>query len=270
MNLLHKKLSLPFFAILGLWLLILMIGFQVIMFVAIIIITLVKSETLKPDHISIAITILSVEAMLIFLWRVSTFHRWDLAWLMKRKGVQIKERNPIFVFFSSWFWSFPQGTFDGSFIIAHIYGAYSLPASFPEEMHLKAENVFSTDKIDFISSISGPYDINEEIKIDKSKKTIPTTGVAEIDSVLGEALRDTKDFHARIMFNKEYFRMTVISSTWLGGRYEKRVSKGFEVFRRIDEALRKNYPHKRIVDMETKWNGHKDQFEILKITAVEG
>jgi len=269
MNILHKKLSLPFIAILALWLLILMIGMLVFGDLAFKFIGLLKGKTFKHFD-DLSIKIMFVEVVLISLWRLSTFNRRNLAWLMRRQGVQIKKRNPLFVFITSWFRSFPQGTFDGSFVIAHIYGAYNLPATFPEEMRLTAENVFSTDQIVFISSISGPYDINEKIKINKSKKTIPTTGVAEIDSVLGEALRETKDFDARLIFNKEYFRMTVISSPWLGGRYEKRVSKGFEVFRRIDEALRKNYPHKRIVDMETKWNGHKDQFEIIKITAAEG
>lgn len=118
-----------------------------------------------------------------------------------------------------------------------------------------------TDRIDYVSLISSPVNIDEEIKIDKTNRKIPNTGVPEIDSILQEILRDTEDFRARLIFNNEYFRLIVISSPWLGGRYEKRIVKGFEIFRKLDEVLRNKYPHRKWEGLEMKWNGHKYEFE---------
>lgn len=266
MNILHKKLSLPFYGVIALWTLILITSVLVFL----LLVTVVMDMTVftrKHFEASFAYPVFICEAVLIALWRKSTFRLRDLVRIMKLEGVQVKKRNPIFLLMQScFFWSFPQGSLNGSFVIAKINGAYNLPLGLGDRTHLTAESVL-IDRIDFISLICGPFTIDEEIRIDKTNRKIPNTGVPEIDTVLQETLRDTDDFRARLIFNNEYFRLIVISSPWLGGRYEKRVVKGFEIFKKADEALRKKYPHRKWESFEMKWNGHKYEFEPKRISS---
>lgn len=265
MNLFHKKLSLHFYVVIVLWCLIVLASVGVF---AVLVAAGFSHWTghKLSDAKTMIFTILISEAVLIALWRISTFGRRDLVRIMKREGVQVKKRNPLFLLVTSWIWSFPQGTLGDSYVIAKIYGAYDLPTALGKRTNLTPESVL-TDRMDFISLISGQLAIDEEIRIEKTNRIVPNTGVTEIDAILQETLRDAEDFRARLIFNNEYFRLILISSPWLGGRYEKRVIKGFEIFKRIDEALKKKYPHKKWEGLEMKWNGWKLQFEPVRVTA---
>jgi hypothetical protein len=115
--------------------------------------------------------------------------------------------------------------------------------------------------------INGSSEIDEEIWIEKGKRIVPETGVPEIDIVLKESLQDTKDFRARLIFKSEYLRLIVITSPWLGRRYGKHVEKGFEMFRKIKEALSVKYPHRRLEGLEMRWNGQRREFEPVRIAG---
>lgn len=261
MSIFHKRISLHFYAMIVLWTLIVLASLCVFVSLVTIIFFFVRGKDIDTIGKTIIYISLISETLLIALWRICTFRRRDLVRVMKREGVLVKNRNPIFLLLTSYFWSFPQGTLGDAYVIAIIYGAYNLPITLGEGTHITPERVYTQDQIDCISLINSPFNIDEEIRIEGIKKTIPNTGVNEVDNVLKESLLDTEDFRARVKINKDYLRLIIISSSWLGGRYEQRVLKGLEIFKRMDELLRSKYPHKKWEGVEMKWNGHKREFE---------
>jgi hypothetical protein len=267
MSIFHKKINLHFYAIIVLWTLIVLASLCVFASLVTVIFFFVRGKDLDTTGKTIIYISLISETLLIALWRISTFRRRDLVRIMTREGVRIKKRNPIFLLLTSWFWSFPQGTLGDAYVIANIYGAYNLPITLGEGTHITPERVYTQDQIDCISLINSPFNVDEEIRIEGIKKTIPNTGVSEIDNILKESLLDTEDFRARLKINKDYLRLIIFSSPWLGERYEKRVIKGFEIFKRMDEVLRSKYSHKKWEGIEMKWNGHKREFELIYVSS---
>ena len=96
--------------------------------------------------------------------------------------------------------------------------------------------------IALFSLIEGPYNINDEIKIDGVNRNIPTTGCIEIDKVLQDTLATETYFHARLQFNKDCLALSIIGGSWEGRRFSEKIKIGFKLYQKIDATLKLKYP----------------------------
>ena len=96
-------------------------------------------------------------------------------------------------------------------------------------------------RIELFSLINGPFNIDVKIKIEGDERDVPTTDCPEIDRILRTSLSDVKHFYARLIFNKDCLRMTIIGGSWEGERFRQKIIKGFEIFQAINNELKKKY-----------------------------
>jgi|YelNatPaOPRAMG01_1025707.scaffolds.fasta_scaffold47690_3 hypothetical protein len=119
--------------------------------------------------------------------------------------------------------------------------------------------------VELFSLIEGKtFNIDVKIRIGAGECEIPVTNCEEIDTVLTESLSKTDHFNARLVFNQQCLRMTIIGGSCEGGRFEQKIIKGFEIFQKINEALKKKYPVKSWKDWEVKWDKANEVFYLAQ------
>ncbi|MCL5879073.1 MAG: hypothetical protein M1428_04675, partial [Deltaproteobacteria bacterium] len=104
------------------------------------------------------------------------------------------------------------------------------------------EYLYEESRIELFSLIHGPFKIDIKIQIENDEKYLPATGCPEIDNALNVLVSDIKHFYARLIFNRDCFRMTIIGGSSEGERFKQKIIKGFEMFQAMNNELKKKYP----------------------------
>ncbi len=252
---------------------------------------------------SVFITVIFLITVCILIaWRRATFNRKDFVELAEKVGVKfLKKRayhwiysvaygllNDIYIFAkidAPTFGYYPPNvqvsmeTGIGSFGSSN-YAEYvetSIRTQGPQSAWLKLktdpfgaiwnpEYMEEVSQIELISLISGHYyDIDVVIKIEGGRGDIPRTNCPEINTALINHLKDTEHFYARLQFNKDCLRMTIIGGSWQGERFRRKILKGFEVFKEIHNELKKRYPVKSWNDWQVQWDRERKIFRLVPI-----
>jgi hypothetical protein len=110
------------------------------------------------------------------------------------------------------------------------------------------------------SLINGPYDIDVELKFEDGKGEIPMTNCPEIDAALKKHLAGISYYNARLIFNKNCLRMTIIGDSWEGRRFAEKIRKGFGMFQQMNNALETKYFVASWDKYQVKWNRSEEAF----------
>ena len=119
---------------------------------------------------------------------------------------------------------------------------------------LGMEYLYEESRIELFSLINGPFNIDIKIKIENDEKDVPATDCPEIDKILRASLSDVKHFYARLIFNKDCLRMTIIGGSWEGERFRQKIIKGFEMFQAMNNELKKKYTVGSWDSWDVKWD----------------
>ncbi len=114
--------------------------------------------------------------------------------------------------------------------------------------------LYEESRIELFSLIKGPCNVDVKIKIEDDEKDVPATDCPEIDKILRASLSDVKHFYARLIFNKDCLRMTIIGGSWEGEKFRQKILKGFEIFQAMNNELRKKYTVGSWDSWDVKWD----------------
>ena len=206
-----------------------------------------------------------------FIWRKSTFRRGDFLALGKKMGV--KFTNTLYYFSPLdiiGVYSFARGFLDNISVVAKIdfpffaYAPFKRISGFRDGRVVLSggdtpDYMLTESRVELFSLINGPFDIDMTIKIGDVKRDVPTS-ISEIDSILNNTLKDVDYFHARLIFNTDCLRMSIIGGSWEGRRFGEKILTGFEVFRRLNSALKVKYPLGDWKDWQVKLNRKDEEF----------
>lgn len=78
--------------------------------------------------------------------------------------------------------------------------------------------------------------------------------------MLSTSLNDIKHFYARLIFNKDCLRMTIIGGSSEGERFKQKIIKGFEIFQAMNNELKKKYSTGSWENWDVKWDKKGDFF----------
>ncbi|MCL4479370.1 MAG: hypothetical protein M1381_09780 [Deltaproteobacteria bacterium] len=270
-----KKYSLRRIYLILLWyelfiLSILVIGMFIIMPVEI----LIKKHPIWNDN-----TILFIEIFLLFvialtIWRKATFTKKDFVEFIKSFNFKNIKR-PFYRSFWSWndAHRYSEGFIDGIYIVARIdmpHLAYSPSHQIVVDRADQSNNkskvkdsrridytgkyMDEESRIELFSLIKGPFNVDVKIKIEDDERDVPTTDCPEIDKAIRTLLSDVKYFYARLIFNKDCLRMTIIGGSWEGERFRQKIIKGFEIFQAMNNELRKKYTVGSWDNWDVRWD----------------
>lgn len=124
-------------------------------------------------------------------------------------------------------------------------------------------------KIDIFCLISGPYQINQIIKVSKNVE-IPliNTNCQEINSVVSAALKKFDELNMRVIFNQNWLRITIIGGSWLGDRFRKNILNSLEVFEELKQRLSTQYKIKGFEEWKLLWSPEQNDFVLAKREKV--
>ena len=218
----------------------------------------------------------------IWFWRKATFRRKDFVVLGESIGVKFNRKRfyyPPYGFIETY--RCADGFLDDIYVVARIdfpFWAFSLGWDFPskddnEVPRSKSKNYWTRTRtysmpyfmkeearVELFSLISSPFDIDITIKIKDHKRNIPATDSTEINEIISNALKDVEYFHARLIINKECLRMTLIGGSWEGRRFGGKILTEFEIFNRLNAALKDKYPVDEWKYWQVKWHGKEEEF----------
>jgi hypothetical protein len=215
----------------------------------------------------------------LVVWRKATFTKKDFIRVAKKEGIQINRKE----FYYSLIELFGEHSYADGFL-GEIYavarldipfitfwptlrvrprkskeGLYLPPDASPGTT-LEPKYMTQESEVELFSLISGPFNVNTEIKILDEIGEIPSTGCLEIDTILKSTLLGTSHFHAKLSFNSQWLRMIIIGGSWEGLRFENKIENGIAIFRQLDSALRNRYPTAVWNNCQVKWNLKDEQF----------
>jgi hypothetical protein len=115
-------------------------------------------------------------------------------------------------------------------------------------------------QVELFSLIKGPYSIDVIVKCEDGKDESPVTGCPEIDEAIKNHLSGAAYFNARLIFNKDCLRMTIIGGSWEGKRFGDKIQNSFEMFKQMNAALKTKYPVASWDKYQVKWNRSEETF----------
>lgn len=239
-----------------------------------------KRQKTEPIEYVIESALVVAYFAAVTFWRKATFRRKDFIRLAESAGMKFIRKgfhySPIEVLDV---YSFADGFLNNIYVVAKMDIPFFAFSPHPRVSMWKSpikDGAIKTNtggwtpdymkeesRIELFSLISGPFNIDAEVKIENSKIEIPATGCAEIDSIVKEFFRSTNYFHAKLLFNTDCLRMTIIGGSWEGARFEEKIQKGFEIFQKLNDRLKTKYPVRDWKDWQVKWN-KKDEIFYLE------
>jgi hypothetical protein len=232
------------------------------------------SRTAKPvqEHI-FSISFFTIYISVFTIWKMATFRRSNMIKLLERMGVKFINKTYFYSFIDVFgVYSFTRAYWNDIFVAAKMdipFFAYAghrrvklakLKGSIEYSGGDTPDYMKEESSVDLFSLIQGPYDVNVSIKLDDGKRNIPVTDVSEIDVVLKTHLKDVQQFNARLIFNKDCLRMSIIGGSWEGKRFGEKIQKGFEMFKLMSDALKTRYPVASWSKYQVKWNRAEETF----------
>ncbi len=121
-------------------------------------------------------------------------------------------------------------------------------------------------RVDFFSPRTCGQDLHIAVRIDAVNKIIPSTNIAEVDDLLQQELSGADNFHARLTLDQQALHLTILGGSWEGRVFEQRILRGFDLFRKLDEILKRTCPGKDWSNRELNWDWSKGDF-ILEETG---
>ncbi len=235
-----------------------------------------RRYVMQPYEYLIAAAIVITYFIVLIIWRKSTFRRKDFVRLAESRGAKFIRKRfryaPIDIIDV---YAYADGLWDDAYVVARIDMPFFAYAPFPRiSPHKPMENgrvVVSSggwrpyfmkeeSRVEIFSLINGSFNIDVTIEIDDEKRDIPTTGNAEMDGILIDALRDVNYFHARLIFNKDCLRLSIIGGSWEGREFGEKIINGWELFQKLDRNLRSKYPVMDWKKWQIKWNRKEEVF----------
>lgn len=227
----------------------------------------IDHKLFAPGSVGIIVWPLLLLSICIFLWLKNVFRRSEYLRLARNEGVKLLRGVPSGIGILAALIRFiARGRLGDIYVIAKIDGAYCGIAGEDNT----TESLDKKDHVGFVFLIDSPIDSEIEILVASGKRIIPQTGMSEIDSVINSCLARVSDFRAILTIKREYICLKVMGGAWFGKRFQSRIIKGFEIARKMDEALRKKYKYKSWDGLAMKWDYNTKAFFLVKESQLSG
>ncbi|WP_154650450.1 hypothetical protein [Geotalea daltonii] len=146
------------------------------------------------------------------------------------------------------------------YVIAKLEGAFWLLPGLGLNSKLSDELLDNTDRVGFVFYVNTGTEKEVSISIEDKDQQPLETGIPELDAIIVSSLAGVKDFRANLLINKQFICLTIVGGVWFGHRFKKRIIKGFEIARKIDELLKKRYEYQSWSGHHMKWDAHSKRF----------